>query len=98
MGNPSTVRWECTFKVPRKPFWKGDPHMLVLSRKLHEKIVFPGLGITVHVVAVKPGVVRLGIEAPLDVAVLRSELQERDAAMRPQRHPADQPLVCVHHD
>ncbi len=53
--------------------------MLVLSRKLHEKILFPGLNIAVQVVAVKPGVVRLGIQAPPEVGVLREELRERAA-------------------
>lgn len=48
--------------------------MLVLSRRPSEKIVLPGLGVTVQVVAVKPGVVRLGIEAPRGVLVLREEL------------------------
>ena len=36
--------------------------MLVLSRRLQEKIVFPGIKATVKVVAIKSGVVRLGIE------------------------------------
>jgi len=48
--------------------------MLVLSRRLNEKVVFPALGVTVQVVSVKPGVVRLGIEAPSEVRVLREEL------------------------
>jgi carbon storage regulator CsrA len=48
--------------------------MLVLSRRLNEKIVLPGLGITVQVVALRGGTVRLGIEVPPDVAVLREEL------------------------
>jgi carbon storage regulator CsrA len=48
--------------------------MLVLSRRLNEKVVFPTLGVTVQVVSVKPGVVRLGIEAPSGVRVLREEL------------------------
>ena len=51
--------------------------MLVLSRRLSEKVVFPALGITVQVVSVKPGVVRLGIEAPADVRVVREELLPR---------------------
>src|SRR5262245_20204697 len=38
--------------------------MLVLSRRLHERIQFPGLNITVQVVAIKRGIVRIGIEAP----------------------------------
>jgi carbon storage regulator CsrA len=48
--------------------------MLILSRRLNEKVVFPSLGLTVQVVALKPGVVRLGIEAPPEVQVLRAEL------------------------
>jgi carbon storage regulator CsrA len=51
--------------------------MLVLSRRLNERIVLPGLGITIEVVAVKPGVVRLGIEAPPDVPVFREEVLDR---------------------
>ena len=48
--------------------------MLVLSRRLHERIQFPGLNITVQVVAIKPGVVRIGIEAPSHVKVFREEI------------------------
>jgi two-component system, OmpR family, response regulator len=51
--------------------------MLVLSRRPNEKIVFPTLGVTVQVVALKPGLVRLGIDAPHDVTVLREEVLER---------------------
>ena len=47
--------------------------MLVLSRRLKERILFPGIGASVQVLACKKGVVRLGIEAPLAVAVLRQE-------------------------
>jgi carbon storage regulator CsrA len=48
--------------------------MLVLSRRLYERIQFPGLNITVQVVAIKPGVVRIGIEAPPDVRIVREEI------------------------
>jgi carbon storage regulator CsrA len=48
--------------------------MLVLSRRPNEKIVFPGLGITVQVAEIKGSQVRLGIEAPPEVKVLREEL------------------------
>jgi two-component system, OmpR family, response regulator len=54
--------------------------MLVLSRRLNEKVVFPGLGVTVQVVSVRPGVVRLGIEAPSEVQVLREELLQQPVA------------------
>jgi carbon storage regulator CsrA len=59
--------------------------MLVLARKLHEKILFPGTQTTVQVVEIKRGVVRLGIEAPPDVTILRGELQER--AAKKERRP-----------
>jgi carbon storage regulator CsrA len=48
--------------------------MLVLSRRLNQKIVFPSMQTTVQVVAVKQAVVRLGIDAPENVTVLRHEL------------------------
>ena len=57
--------------------------MLVLSRKLGEKIVIDG-GIVVTVVRVDRNQVRLGIEAPASVAVFREEVI-RD---RPARQPA----------
>ena len=53
---------------------EGSPVMLVLSRRLNEKIVLPGLGVTLTVISVKGNGVRLGIEAPPDVQVLREEL------------------------
>ncbi len=52
--------------------------MLVLSRRLNQKIVFPSMQTTVQVVAVKQAVVRLGIDAPENVAVLRQELLEKE--------------------
>lgn len=51
--------------------------MLVLSRRLNEKIVLPGLGVTVQVLSIKRGVVRLGIEAPPDISVCREEVLRR---------------------
>ena len=47
--------------------------MLVLSRKIGEKIVI-GKGVVVTVLEVKGRQVRLGIEAPLDVPIWRGEL------------------------
>jgi carbon storage regulator CsrA len=58
---------------------KGCPHMLVLSRRLNEKVLFPGIDTAVQIVAIKAGVVRLGIAAPPDVTVLREELQDQAA-------------------
>ena len=47
--------------------------MLVLSRKVGERIVI-GDQIAVSVVRIAPGAVRLGIEAPGDVPIVREEL------------------------
>jgi carbon storage regulator CsrA len=57
--------------------------MLVLTRRLHEKIVFPTINAAVQVVSVKSGAVRLGIEAPTHVPVLRAEVQDRAMQWRP---------------
>ncbi|MGE0755542.1 MAG: response regulator [Pirellulaceae bacterium] len=54
--------------------------MLVLTRRQQDKVTFPGLGITVHVVRVDGKAVRLGIEAPDHVRVLRHELADQEAA------------------
>ncbi len=53
--------------------------MLVLSRRESERIKL-GDSIVVTVVKVTGDRVRLGIEAPSDVLVLRSELEGRDSA------------------
>jgi carbon storage regulator len=47
--------------------------MLVLSRKLNEKIVIDG-GIVVTVLKIDRNQVRLGIQAPAEVRVLREEI------------------------
>ena len=52
--------------------------MLVLSRRESERIKL-GDSIVVTVVKVTGDRVRLGIEAPSDVLVLRSELEGRDS-------------------
>jgi len=54
--------------------------MLVLSRKLGERIVVPQCGLAVTIIAVKGKAVRLGIDAPAAVTILREELvrQKKD--------------------
>jgi carbon storage regulator len=51
--------------------------MLVLSRRSHEGIILPGLGVTVRLLTIKGNTVRIGIEAPDGVKVLREELRHR---------------------
>ena len=50
--------------------------MLVLTRKLGERLKI-GHAITVTVIEIKNGQVRLGIEAPANVAVHREEVYQR---------------------
>ncbi len=50
--------------------------MLVLSRRNGESVVIDG-DITVTVLRVKGNVVQLGIDAPKEVAIHRSELRHR---------------------
>lgn len=57
--------------------------MLILNRKSDERIVFllnDGRQITILVTSVRGKNVKVGIEAPKDVLILRDELQKR----RPQ--------------
>lgn len=49
--------------------------MLVLSRKVGEKILI-GDDIVVTVVRLAPGVVRIGVEAPDDLPIVRKEIQK----------------------
>ena len=55
--------------------------MLVLSRKVGEKIVIGGT-ITITLVEIQRGKVRLGIEAPKDVPVMRTELLTEGEPLR----------------
>ena len=50
--------------------------MLILSRQKSQKIKFPELDITIHIMDVRGSRVRLGVDAPLEVRVLRHELEE----------------------
>ncbi len=62
--------------------------MLVLTRRLNETIVLPIHGVTVRVLSARSNAVRIGIEAPPDVAVLRGEVHDR------QKHrPAAEPTA-----
>lgn len=62
--------------------------MLVVTRKLGEKIVI-GKGIVLSVVSLKGGQVRLAVEAPRDVRILRDELEKHACPAPAERKPAD---------
>jgi carbon storage regulator len=55
--------------------------MLVLSRKVNEKIMIDG-GIVVTVVKIEGGQVRIGIEAPDHIRVLRQEIAGKSRGER----------------
>lgn len=66
--------------------------MLVLSRRLNEKIILPGIPATIQVVNIKPGTVRIGIDAPPGVTILREEVHDRQAEWAaPAVAPAPEP-------
>ena len=50
--------------------------MLVLSRKQDQTIIIDG-NTRVSILQIKGNVVRLGIEAPKEVSILRAEIRER---------------------
>ncbi len=62
--------------------------MLVLTRKLQEKITIAG-NITITVLRVKGQTVRIGIEAPREIRVVRGELPMEAAAEDSQDEGAD---------
>ena len=53
--------------------------MLVLTRKLQETIKI-GDQVTIHILKVKGNTVRLGIDAPRQIRVMRGELADKEAA------------------
>lgn len=70
--------------------------MLILNRKSDERIVFllnDGRQITILVTSVRGKNVKVGIEAPKDVLILREELQKRrpqcEATSRLNAHQTD---------
>src|SRR5262245_36569142 len=69
-----------------QPRSKESSDMLVLSRKLGEKIVI-GDNITITIVDIDRGKIRLGIEAPRDVPIFRQELLPLKATENPPPGP-----------
>jgi carbon storage regulator CsrA len=66
--------------------------MLVLSRRPEEKILLPSVPAVIKVISSQAGLVRLGIEAPSHVPILREELIRGEKAADPgpaSETPAD---------
>jgi carbon storage regulator len=69
--------------------------MLVLSRKLGERILVPHCELSVTVVAIEGNTVKLGITAPGEVGVYREELWRKVCAENatPQSLAGAAPLI-----
>ena len=51
--------------------------MLVLSRKLGERVLVPQCSLSITVVAVEGNMIRLGFAAPSEVGIYREEVWQR---------------------
>jgi len=69
--------------------------MLVLSRKLNESIVVDG-DIRITIVGIRGNHVRIGIEAPDSVRIIREELQARDGGPAPVKQRVREVVHCGH--
>lgn len=73
--------------------------MLVLSRKRGEQVVLPGCEVTVTVLAISGGRVRLGIVAPSDTLVHRRETWDKiantETAATPDPRPPDEAAASL---
>jgi CheY-like chemotaxis protein/sRNA-binding carbon storage regulator CsrA len=54
--------------------------MLVLARRPGQKVVFPSLGVTIEVVRTRGSFMKLGIEAPDNVPIMRDEVLAKHTA------------------
>ncbi|TWT34652.1 response regulator [Blastopirellula retiformator] len=53
--------------------------MLVVTRHSKEKISFPQVGITIHFIRIHSGNVKIGVDAPRDIAIVRDEIESDDS-------------------
>ncbi len=73
--------------------------MLVLSRRAEEEIKFVNLGISVRVLKVRGQIVKIGIDAPRDIKVMRSEAcgtADDSIAVSPVAKPRSQHALRNH--
>jgi carbon storage regulator len=64
--------------------------MLVLSRKLGERILVPHCDLAVTIVGIEGSTVRLGITAPTEIGVYREELWRRVSRESAEPEPVAQ--------
>ena len=72
--------------------------MLILSRKADESIII-GDNIEIKVISIEKGMVKLGIDAPNDISILRSELiKEVEKTNRISSKKIDESLLASIYD
>ncbi|MEO8495030.1 MAG: carbon storage regulator, partial [Planctomycetota bacterium] len=70
--------------------------MLVLSRKENERLLLPTLNISIEVVRIQGNTVRLGIDAPQDVPILRHEIADlKSIEFPPDEQTANQRTAAL---
>ncbi len=69
--------------------------MLVLTRRADEKIIFPNLGISIHLLRINGKIAKLGIDAPKDVVILRDELQSPSDKLAPAQTVRHTPTITA---
>jgi len=81
-GMMPVTRTEVRQGCRRASFMEGGIMALVLTRGLNESILIGGAEIRITVVRINAGAdkVRLAIEAPRDIDIVRAELAQNDAA------------------
>lgn len=84
MVEESAGFWHTCCVVPSRPHqpFERSIEMLVLSRKAKESLIISN-NIEVVVLGIRHGVVRIGINAPRHVSVVRSELCEAKSTVDP---------------
>lgn len=65
--------------------WLGEGRMLILTRRVGETLMI-GDEVTVTVLGVKGNQVRIGVNAPRDVAVHREEIYDRIKSEQDQKN------------
>lgn len=77
--------------------------MLVLSRKENQRILFPDLDVSIEILRVAGNNVRVGIDAPRNIQVIRAELEKASkraasAKLPNSRGASDQELARARHE